>query len=197
MEFRKLPMVLLALTFLNLAAFLAAPYTIPPGTVRNLDGNANMVDYGDLWAELPLLPRIVYTVGDFNCHQRADRSFHLNGNQMPMCARCAGLNVGFFLGSLALMMTIPSGDIFRSSLTPILGKRAITMERKYAIALSLGMGFIVLAPMVLDGLVQALTDYESTNAMRLVTGTVFGAALVYALGIYMESMLFEPGTGKP
>jgi uncharacterized membrane protein len=33
----------------------------------------------------------VYLAGGIVCHQRADRSFHSQGAQWPVCARCAGL----------------------------------------------------------------------------------------------------------
>ena len=36
----------------------------------------------------------VYEVGSLVCHQLSNRSFHLWGAQMPVCARCTGLYVG-------------------------------------------------------------------------------------------------------
>jgi uncharacterized membrane protein len=33
----------------------------------------------------------VYLTGSFVCHQRPERSFHLAGRQLPVCARCTGL----------------------------------------------------------------------------------------------------------
>lgn len=36
----------------------------------------------------------VYVVGGFLCHQLPERSFHLWGVQLPVCARCLGLYVG-------------------------------------------------------------------------------------------------------
>ena len=38
--------------------------------------------------------------------------------------------------------------------------------------------FILMVPMIADGLIQRLTAYESTNLKRVVTGTLFGYALV-------------------
>lgn len=38
-------------------------------------------------------------------------------------------------------------------------------------------------PMIVDGLIQRLTAYESTNAKRVITGTLFGYALVSFVGI--------------
>ena len=42
-----------------------------------------------------------YLIGGVVCHQRPERSFHLHGVQMPVCARCAGLYLGAGLGVLA------------------------------------------------------------------------------------------------
>ncbi len=42
-----------------------------------------------------------YLLGGVVCHQRPDRSFHLEGVQMPVCARCTGLYLGGGLGVLA------------------------------------------------------------------------------------------------
>ena len=36
----------------------------------------------------------VYAAGSLICHQRPERSFHLLGVQLPVCARCMGIYVG-------------------------------------------------------------------------------------------------------
>jgi hypothetical protein len=41
-----------------------------------------------------------YWLGALVCHQRPDRSFHLAGAQLPVCARCTGLYVSAALGIL-------------------------------------------------------------------------------------------------
>lgn len=43
---------------------------------------------------------LVYLAGRIICHQRADRSFHAWGVQLPVCARCMGLYAGALLGAL-------------------------------------------------------------------------------------------------
>ena len=35
-----------------------------------------------------------------SCHQKAERSFFINKYQFPICARCTGLLLGYFLGVL-------------------------------------------------------------------------------------------------
>jgi uncharacterized membrane protein len=41
----------------------------------------------------------LYAAGALICHQIADRSFHLQGTQLPVCARCLGLYGGAAVGS--------------------------------------------------------------------------------------------------
>ncbi len=42
----------------------------------------------------------VYLACRVVCHQRADRSFHLAGVQLPVCGRCIGLYAGAAVGAL-------------------------------------------------------------------------------------------------
>lgn len=48
-----------------------------------------------------LLPAIVYEAGGLICHQRPERSFHLAGVQLPVCARCFGLYASGAIGAVA------------------------------------------------------------------------------------------------
>jgi hypothetical protein len=41
-----------------------------------------------------------YGFGALICHQRSDRSFHVAGAQLPVCARCTGLYLSASLGIL-------------------------------------------------------------------------------------------------
>lgn len=53
----------------------------------------------------PFLPvalsAVVYLAGSVVCHQLADRSYHVGGAQLPVCARCIGVYWGFAAGLLA------------------------------------------------------------------------------------------------
>jgi uncharacterized membrane protein len=44
---------------------------------------------------------IVYHAGSLICHQRPERSFHIDGVQLPVCARCFGL---YASGAAGLMV---------------------------------------------------------------------------------------------
>jgi len=49
---------------------------------------------------MDLILAFAYAVGSVICHQLPDRSFFIDGRQLPVCARCTGLYVsgavGFF-----------------------------------------------------------------------------------------------------
>jgi uncharacterized membrane protein len=46
---------------------------------------------------------LVYACSSFICHQRPERSFHLAGAQLPVCARCFGLYFGAAIGVLCAL----------------------------------------------------------------------------------------------
>ena len=47
---------------------------------------------------------VVYAAGSRICHQRPERSFHLAGVQLPVCARCLGLYVSSAVAALAFVL---------------------------------------------------------------------------------------------
>ena len=50
--------------------------------------------------------------------------------------------------------------------------------------LPLGVAFLILVPMVVDGLVQMFTSYESNNRRRFITGFLFGFGLMMLFAIH-------------
>ena len=143
-----------------LVLVLTAAYMVPAGTITDLTGTVGTYDNKELIREMAPLPRAVYWVGDIECHQIAERSYFLNDNQMPFCARDLGLFVGLAAGFGIV-------TFYRYKIHPVL----------------LVAG---LAPMALDGGLQLLTDYESTNLLRVVTGTIAGLATA----LFLAHMLF-------
>ena len=75
-----------------LAALVLSPFLSPYGTYTHLDGYPSQMDHG--WGASGFM----YALGDLLCHQQADRSFFLNGNQLPFCIRDTGLLAGFTVG---------------------------------------------------------------------------------------------------
>lgn len=52
----------------------------------------------------PRETRLVYQFASRVCHQRPERSFHLAGAQLPVCARCFGLYASGALAAAAAML---------------------------------------------------------------------------------------------
>lgn len=84
------------------------------------------------------------------CHQRADRSFFVKGQQMPVCARCEGELIGMITGLILIFFVRP--DFWVPA--------------------------VLMVPMIADGLIQNLGHVESNNIRRLVTGILFGYGLM-------------------
>lgn len=117
-------------------------------------------------------------IGFAVCHQFTERSLAYGGRVMPVCARDAGLFLGFAAGALALLLAF--------------GPR----PRRYP-----GRGTIaVLAAFLVPMAVDALTSYaglrESSNTIRLATGSLAGAGLA-ALVFPLASSLFFGERGEP
>lgn len=107
----------------------------------------------------------IFWIGSSLCHQLPERSFHWNGKQLPVCARCTGLRVGVLATPLFLF-----GLIYLNAIWSML----------------------LILPMVLDGGTQAIFHRESNNWLRLVTGLMAAVGVVSlacVLGRYAESYL--------
>jgi uncharacterized membrane protein len=86
-------------------------------------------------------------VGSHMCHQRPERSFFFGFRKYPVCARCTGVYLTAPLGVASVLLPIP----------PLV----------YG---------VLAAPLVIDGVTQLVTKYESTNSRRFITGALFGVA---------------------
>ena len=60
-----------------------------------------------------VFPAIVYEAAGLICHQRPDRSFQLEGIQLPVCARCSGLYAAGAAGAVSAWMVAraPAGEV--------------------------------------------------------------------------------------
>ncbi|MFQ5883628.1 MAG: DUF2085 domain-containing protein [Thermoplasmata archaeon] len=180
----KVLLILLAVSFLWSASLFIAPMTIPSGSVTDLDGYANRVDYPEKWDSMPLFPRIVYYLGDAQCHQKWYRSFSISDNQMPVDARVTsiyvGLTVGLFTATYALQT--PSIQASLMSIFPSRFRGFIRRKIGYKWFITFLIGALVL-PLAVDGMLQLLTTYESTNVKRVLTGFPLGWVSGLILGV--------------
>ena len=87
------------------------------------------------------------------CHRRPERSFFVNGHQMPVCARCEGELIGILAALIAVWFMRPPYWLMA----------------------------VIMLPMIADGMIQSFTKYESTNRRRLITGLLFGFGITMIL----------------
>lgn len=85
----------------------------------------------------------------FGCHCMDSRSFHYRNVRFPICARCTGELAGILAAAILYAFVHPG----------------------------LLWSALLLIPLVVDGGIQSLTRYESTNGKRFVTGILFGYGL--------------------
>jgi len=193
---------LFAVLLLNLiwtASLFIAPFTVPPGSfawpyaqypaVAYHLGGANLVDYGAIWSTFSLYPRLMYTIGDAQCHQLYYRSFWLNGNQMPIDERMTSMYIFANLGVLAAMFARPStktGEVMVNAMPSFIRRRLARIRSEEAGA---AIVFLGLLPMAIDGFTQLFSgpyySYESTPLARVVTGGIAG----FVGGLLVGAML--------
>jgi uncharacterized membrane protein len=137
---RRLAWLVLVVALLIIGTFLLSP----PWTVL---GKADLIGYAI-------------------CHQIPERSFHIAGQQLPLCARCTGIYMGALAGFVLMRLW---------------GRQRAAAMPPTAVTLTL-VGFIAL--MGLDGINSYLTFfpgvphlYEPQNWLRLTTGTLNGLAM--------------------
>jgi uncharacterized membrane protein len=102
-------------------------------------------------ALLSLLVRVYGRV----CHQIGDRSFHIAGHPLAVCARCFGVYVGYMAGLIVYPFT---RSLAQTELPP----------RSWLIA--------ALVPVVVDFAGGFLGIFENTPASRALTGLIAGTA---------------------
>ena len=182
-------------------SFFLVPFYLPEGTVPELSGRANAFDYHSedswgkckqpnrghvghnqseygefVWSELDPYAAFIYAFGDLNCHTKAERSWKINDNQMPVCVRDVGIFFGIAIGGFLFSRkgynrwTIVIHS-FRYYLTNDLICLQENNRRLLAMFVLAGVAAI---PMAIDGFTQMLTSYESNATMRMLTGTPFG-----------------------
>jgi uncharacterized membrane protein len=99
------------------------------------------------------------------CHRIKSRSLTIKGNTLPLCARCTGILLGYFLFPLLLAAELH---------------------------FPLWLGILFNIPMVADGGTQKLKFRMSNNFLRLATGFLSGfgqSIIIVSVSHYMISFL--------
>jgi uncharacterized membrane protein len=136
------------------------------GSIKDLSGMTGVSDNQKTIEDLPFPWGVVYDMGDRLCHQKAERSFFINGNQMPFCSRCTAIWLGIAVG-LGVM---------------IFYKIKLTSKFLFLIFL----GFI---PIFIDGFGQLFGFWESSNIIRVLTGLLVGVVSGIAIGMIIDETL--------
>ena len=164
-------LTIFAATTLWAALVVTAPLMVPEGTLTDLTGTVGTHDNDDQFSSLNPLARAIYWIGDGECHQISNRSLFLNDNQMPFCARDLGLFLGLAAG---------------------FGLASFVLIRIHPVLVLVG-----LVPMAVDGGIQLVTEYESNNPLRLITGFVAGVALSLMFAHMIFAIQEGPVRKKP
>ncbi len=106
-----------------------------------------------------LVALVIYESFGFICHQMPERSFHLEGHPLAVCARCFGLYVGLAAGTLAF-------PLVRS-----LASACVAPARVWLIVAAL--------PTCIDFAVGYLGILANTHASRFLTAALLGAVAAY------------------
>jgi uncharacterized membrane protein len=98
---------------------------------------------------------LIYSGFGFLCHQIPERSFHLEGHALGVCARCTGIYAGF----AASVLFYP---VFMSLARADSPSRIWLLPACLPIAVDFALGFFGI--------------WENTHFSRFATGAIFGAA---------------------
>ena len=140
-----------------------SPLILPSNSITDLSGVTIVSDNESVIEKMPQPIGFVYTAGDVLCHQKAERSFFVNNNQMPFCSRCTGIWLGIVIG-IGMMV------FYRFEL-----------DEKIFFLIVLGI-----LPLGVDGVGQLVGLWESINSARLVTGVLTGFVCGIAIGIIID-----------
>lgn len=132
-------------------------------------------------------------IGYAVCHQLAERSFHVDGQRLPLCARCSGMYLGAVLGIAYLTLTQP-----RSAGTPPRLVIALLALFGLAFVVDGGNSYLYLMKQTSAGRLDFIpTLYTPNNTLRIFTGTGVGLALAVAVFLSFNQTLWKDWNDRP
>jgi uncharacterized membrane protein len=132
-----------------------------------------------IWVALlvvaPYLPgyagAVLYGTGSLICHQISERSFHVAGFQLPVCARCLGLYAGAWLGVI--------GQLSRRGARPFDSR---TARRLVAVAA---------LPTALTWTFEAIGIWNPSNMTRAVAGLPLGGVVGLVVASALATLHYD------
>jgi uncharacterized membrane protein len=161
----KIISIILIIFFLFTILQFLSPIFLPSNTYTNFSGMVAVSDNQESIDSIPFPWNIAYVFGDRLCHQRAERSFFINGNQMPFCARCTAIFIGLVIGLVIILFN------------------KIELNERFIFLI-----FISLIPIGIDGTGQLFGLWESSNLSRTLTGLFLGIPFGIAIGIIIDEI---------
>jgi uncharacterized membrane protein len=111
----------------------------------------------------------LYIVGSGICHQLPERSFHLWGHQLPVCARCTGIYSG---AALAVIVT--------TWMAPVKGRPADTgAGQRFSAAFWRAILGVAATPALISLLYEWTTGHMPSHWIRAATGIPLGAVVAW------------------
>ena len=217
---RKVSLWVMGISGFFLVSFFLVPLINENGSIPELSGRANAFDYATVdgwgswgnsesnsnshighnqsefghfaWTELDPYSALIYGFGDLNCHNKNERSWEINGNQMPVCTRDVGIFFGAFLGGLLFFRRGHNRWTVRDSFLSVFpdDKLKKIYDNDWRIHVIWIFAALAIIPIGLDGGIQMITDYESNSFNRLITGTPFG---IFIMWFFCSSLSSRPG----
>ena len=131
------------------------------------------------WTELDPYSGFIYAFGDINCHNKHERSLEINGNQMPVCTRDIGIFLGLAIGGFVFSRRGYNRWTIKDTCLSIIPDNWLEKiyRGNHRTLAWIGFGMLFCLPLIVDGFTQLLTDYESNNFTRPLTGGPFGMGL--------------------
>jgi uncharacterized membrane protein len=127
----------------------------------------------------PLLPgwagAVVYGIGSLVCHQIPERSFHLAGFQLPVCARCLGIYLGASAGAGFVWMRARSGR----RLVPIMPVTA----RRLAVAAAI--------PTLVTVALEFAGIWHPSNVTRAIAGVPLGGMIALVVMSALATLHYD------
>ena len=163
--FRSIVFIFFVLFSIWFSFQFLAPLALPKGSISDLSGLVAISDNKDTVNDMDFPWDLPYSAGDRLCHQKAERSFFLNDNQMPFCSRCTAIWLGLVIG-LGFMVFYK-----------------IQLNEKFLFAI-----IISFVPIGVDGIGQLFGFWESTNFIRVMTGLLIGGVCGVALGVIIDEI---------
>lgn len=120
--------------------------------------------------------KFINLVGASVCHQLPERSFHAGSLAIPVCARCEGIYIGFFISAVFLFL------MFR--------RRESDLPRVYIVVILC----LFIISTVIDGGLSYLGLVKTNNILRYLTGFLSGTgSMAIAYPVFNFQYYREPG----